>query len=217
MRLSTPAWMGWGNRAVLTQPATTPVSIPVLWAAQVARTPAGVALVCGERSWTYREVEEAANRLAHLLAGHGVGPGDVVALLFERSAQAIIAILAVLKTGATYVPIDPNHPDAPIAFILNDAAPVAAVTTSGPALAAGRARPGGYRCQRPRHRHPTQHGTAAPGRRQHRLPHLHLGHHRYPQGRGRHPYRHCRPGDQPRRASGHYTGESDSAVRSVDL
>ena len=121
----------WGNWAMLTQQVTTPASIPELWAAQVARAPAGVALVCGEHSWTYREVEEAANRLAHLLAGHGVGPGDVVALLFERSAQAIIAILAVLKTGATYVPIDPNHPDAPIAFILNDAAPVAAVTTAG--------------------------------------------------------------------------------------
>ena len=120
-----------GNRAVLTRPVTTPVSIPVLFAAQVARTPAGVALVCGEHSWTYREVEEAANRLAHLLAGDGVGPGDVVALLFERSAQAIIAILAVLKTRATYVPIDPNHPDAAIAFILKDAAPVAAVTTAG--------------------------------------------------------------------------------------
>jgi amino acid adenylation domain-containing protein len=122
---------GWGNRAVLTQPASPPVSIPVLFGAQVARTPEAVALVCGEQSWTYREVEQAANRLAHLLAGQGVGAGDVVALLFERSAQAIVAILAVLKTGAAYVPIDPNHPDAPIAFILDDAAPVAAITTTG--------------------------------------------------------------------------------------
>ena len=76
--------------------------------------PGGTALVCGGRSWTYREVEEAANRLAHLLAGHGVGPGDVVALLFERSAQAFIAILAVLKTGAAYLPIGPTHPEARI-------------------------------------------------------------------------------------------------------
>ena len=53
----------------------------MLFAAQVARTPEAVALVCGGRSWTYREVEEAANRLAHLLAGHGVGPGQCVALL----------------------------------------------------------------------------------------------------------------------------------------
>ena len=68
---------GWGNRAVLTQPAPPSVSIPVLFAAQVARAPEAVALSCGERSWTYRELEEAANRLAHLLAGQGVGPGAV--------------------------------------------------------------------------------------------------------------------------------------------
>ena len=59
-----------GNRAVLTQPATAPpVSIPVLFAAQVARTPEAVAVTFEGRSMTYRELEEAANRLAHLLAG----------------------------------------------------------------------------------------------------------------------------------------------------
>ena len=62
---------------------------------------------CGERSWTYRELDEAANRLAHLLAAQGAGPGECVALLFSRSAEAIVAILAVLKTGAAYLPIDP--------------------------------------------------------------------------------------------------------------
>ena len=96
-----------GNRAALTD-TTVAVSIPELFAAQVARTPDAVALVCGDCSWTYRELEQAANRLAHLLAGRGVGPGDVVALLLPRSAQAITAILAVLKTGAAYLPIDPD-------------------------------------------------------------------------------------------------------------
>ena len=62
---------------MLTQPAPTAVSIPVLFAAQVARTPEAVAMSCGERSWTYRELDEAANRLAHLLAGQGAGPGAV--------------------------------------------------------------------------------------------------------------------------------------------
>ena len=61
---------------MLTRPATA-VSVPVLFAAQVARTPEAVALICGGCSWTYREVEEAANRLAHLLAGSGCGPGAV--------------------------------------------------------------------------------------------------------------------------------------------
>ena len=90
-------------------------------------------------SWTYREVEEAANRLAHLLAAQGVGPGQCVALLLERSAEAIVAMLAVLKTGAAYLPIDPGLPAARIGFMLEDAAPIAAITTAGPAVAAGRA------------------------------------------------------------------------------
>ena len=100
-----------GNRAVLTQPAA-PVSIPVLFAAQVARAPEAVAVTFEGRSMTYRELEEAANRLAHLLAGQGAGPGQCVALLFNRSAEAIVAILAVLKTGAAYLPIDPALPAA---------------------------------------------------------------------------------------------------------
>ncbi len=121
---------GWGNRAVLSRPATNSASIPAVFAAQVARVPEATAITCGERSWTYREVEETANRLAHLLAGRGVGPGQRVALLLPRSAEAIIAILAVLKTGAAYVPIDPAVPSARIAFMLDDAAPIAAITTT---------------------------------------------------------------------------------------
>ena len=80
---------------------------------------------------SYRELEEAANRLAHLLAAHGAGPGQCVALLLERSAEAIVAILAVLKTGAAYLPIDPTHPPARIRFMTQDAAPIAAITTTG--------------------------------------------------------------------------------------
>src|SRR6202022_3427349 len=118
---------GWGNRAVLTRP----VSVPVVFAAQVARTPEAVALVCGGCSWTYRELEEAANRLAQLLAGQGAGPGGCVALLLSRSAEAIVAIVAVLKTGAAYLPIDPGLPAARIGFLLADAAPIAAITTAG--------------------------------------------------------------------------------------
>ena len=126
------AWLeGWGNRAVLTQPAPTPVSIPVLFAAQVARAPEAVGISCGEHSWTYRQLEEAANWLAHLLAAQGVGPGACVGLLLERSAEAVVAILAVLKTGAAYLPIDPALPAARIGFMLADAAPIAAITTTG--------------------------------------------------------------------------------------
>ncbi len=121
---------GWGNRAGLTQPAGVPVSIPVLFGAQVARTPDAVAISAGERSWTYSEVKEAANRLAHFLVARGVGPGSRVALLLPRSAEAVVAMLAVLKTGAAYVPIDPSVPAARMEFVLADAAPVAAVTVA---------------------------------------------------------------------------------------
>ena len=119
-----------GNRAVLTQPTPPGVSIPVLFAEQVARASTTVALVCGQRSWTYRELDEAANRLAHLLTSHGVGPGGCVALLVERSAEAIVAMLAVLKAGAAYLPIDPAVPAARMQFMLEDAAPIAALTSS---------------------------------------------------------------------------------------
>ncbi|MGV9800283.1 amino acid adenylation domain-containing protein, partial [Mycobacterium sp. NPDC003449] len=120
----------WGNRAVLSRPASTPTSIPELFAAQVVLRPDAVALSCGERSWTYRELEESANRLAHLLADRGAGPGERVAVLLPRTGEAIAAILAVLKTGAAYLPIDPAHPDSRIGFVLKDSAPVAAVTTA---------------------------------------------------------------------------------------
>ena len=119
-----------GNQAVLSQPGPAPVSIPQVFATQVARTPQAVAITCEGQTLTYGELEEAANRLAHLLAGHGVGPGQRVALLLPRSAPAIVAILAVLKTGAAYLPLDPAHPDARIGFMLDDATPIAAITTT---------------------------------------------------------------------------------------
>ena len=120
-----------GNRAVLTRPAPPGVSVPVLFAAQVARTPEAVAVSGEGRSMTYRALEDAADRLAHWLAGRGAGPGRCVALLFPRCARAIVAMLAVLKTGAAYLAIDPEHPAARIGFMLEDAAPVAVLTTTG--------------------------------------------------------------------------------------
>ncbi|WP_139329539.1 AMP-binding protein, partial [Mycobacterium sp. IS-2888] len=119
-----------GHRAVLSADATAPVSVPELFAAQVAATPEAVALSCGEQSWTYRQLDEAANRLAHLLVGRGVGAGCVVGVLLARSPHAIAAITAVLKAGAAYLPIDPEHPRERIEFMLTDAAPVAVLSTA---------------------------------------------------------------------------------------
>ncbi|MBO0881503.1 MAG: amino acid adenylation domain-containing protein, partial [Mycobacterium sp.] len=120
----------FSNRVVLTRPVASQVSVPGLFATQVARTPEAVALVCEGRSMTYRELDEASNRLAHLLVGCGVGPGGCVALLFSRCTEAVVAILAVLKSGAAYLPVAPEHPRARIEFMLADGAPVAAVTTA---------------------------------------------------------------------------------------
>ncbi len=119
-----------GNRVVLTEPVGAPVSIPALFAAQVVRAPEVVAISCGQRSWTYREVDEASNRLARLLVERGAGPGRCVALLLSRSAEAVVAILAVLKSGAAYLPIDPRLPAARIGFMVADAAPIVVVTTA---------------------------------------------------------------------------------------
>ena len=118
----------FGNRAVLAEPAVGP-SIPELFVAQVARTPEAVAVSCAGRVLTYRELDEASNRLAGLLVGYGAGPGQCVAVLFSRSAEAIVAILGVLKSGAAYLPIDPAVPDARLEFMVGDAGPVAAVST----------------------------------------------------------------------------------------
>ena len=143
---------------------------------------------------TYRELEEAANRLAHLLAGHGAGPGACVGLLVPRSIEAITAIVAVLKTGAAYVPIDPGLPAARIGFMVADAAPLAALTTTGLAD-----RFEGHDLAVIDINDPavdTHPGTALalPGAGEYRLSDLHLGHHRGPQGGGHHPPQ-CHPAD----------------------
>ncbi|WP_133051771.1 non-ribosomal peptide synthetase, partial [Mycobacteroides abscessus] len=120
-----------GNRALLEQRAINPVTVPALFADQVARTPEAVAVTCGGHALTYRELDDAANWLALRLSRAGVVPGGCVALLLERSSQAIVAMLAVLKAGAAYLAIDPVMPSARIDFMLDDAAPTAVVTTSG--------------------------------------------------------------------------------------
>ncbi|KUH98062.1 hypothetical protein AU189_14560 [Mycolicibacterium acapulense] len=118
-----------GNREILTRQATA-VSIPASFAARVAQTPDAVALVCKGRSWTYRDVDVAANRVAHLLSDHSVRSGHCVALFLERSAEAVTAMLAVLKVGAAYLAIDPALPAARIGFMFADAVPTAVISTA---------------------------------------------------------------------------------------
>ena len=92
-----------------------------LFQEQVERTPQAVALACEEQQWTYRELNERANRLAHYLRGLGVGPEAVVAVCLERSCAMVQALLAILKAGAAYLPLDPDYPPQRLAFLLQDA------------------------------------------------------------------------------------------------
>ncbi|HEX7186103.1 MAG TPA: amino acid adenylation domain-containing protein [Thermoanaerobaculia bacterium] len=88
--------------------------------AQADRTPDATAVTFEEESLTYRDLDERANRLARYLLARGVLPGDRIALRFERSAEMIVALLAVLKAGAAYVPLDPAWPRERTDFVLED-------------------------------------------------------------------------------------------------
>ncbi|MFA1559414.1 amino acid adenylation domain-containing protein, partial [Actinomadura chokoriensis] len=103
-------------------------TLPALFESQAARTPSDVALVCGGTALTYSELNESANRLAHELIGRGVGPEDRVALVLPRTPEIVVAILAVLKAGAAYVPIDPDYPSDRVAYMLEDARPALTIT-----------------------------------------------------------------------------------------
>ena len=88
---------------------------------QATQTPDEVALVCGDEQLTYRELDHAANRLAHFLRRRGVGPEGVVAVATGRSTRMAIAVLAILKAGAAYLPLDPEYPYERLSFMLEDA------------------------------------------------------------------------------------------------
>ncbi|MFF3445429.1 amino acid adenylation domain-containing protein [Streptosporangium sp. NPDC002721] len=106
-------------------------TLPELFEAQTARTPDAPAVLCGEAVLTYRELDEQANRLARYLARNGAGPERVVAVALPRGEPLVTALLAVLKTGAAYLPIDSDHPAERIAYMLADGAPICVVTVSG--------------------------------------------------------------------------------------
>jgi amino acid adenylation domain-containing protein len=115
------------------------VTLPELFEAQVARTPDAPAVIFEGTRVSYAELNARANRLARYLVSLGAGPERLVAVAMPRSADMIVAVLAVLKAGGAYVPVDPAYPADRIAFMLADARPVAVLTT----VAAGRDLPGG--------------------------------------------------------------------------
>jgi amino acid adenylation domain-containing protein len=117
------------------------VCVHELVAAQAAERPDAIAVTCGDDRASYRELDERANRLARRLVALGVGPDVLVGLCLERSIDMVVAMLAVLKAGGSYVPLDPEYPAARLAFIVEDAgAPVLVTQASlAGALPAGSA------------------------------------------------------------------------------
>ncbi|MFJ8593552.1 non-ribosomal peptide synthase/polyketide synthase [Streptomyces sp. NPDC093598] len=111
-----------------------PATLPALIEAAADRRPAAPALSAPGLSLTFAETETRANRLAHRLIARGAGPGTLVALVLPRSADMVIAQLAVAKTGAAFLPVDPDYPAERVAFMLRDAAP--AVTLDAAEVAA---------------------------------------------------------------------------------
>ncbi|MFG2572651.1 amino acid adenylation domain-containing protein [Streptomyces sp. NPDC048481] len=127
---------GW-NGPVRDVPRTT---VPELFAAQAARTPAAVAVVCGEDRVTYAELAGRVDRLARRLVARGAGPETFVAIALPKSVDLVVAVLAVFRAGAAYLPLDPEHPADRLAFVLDDVDPLLVLTTASTELPGTRPR-----------------------------------------------------------------------------
>ena len=106
-------------------------TVPELFAAQAARSPAATAVVSGEMSLSYGELEARSNQLAHYLRRLGVGPEVVVGLCLERSLEMVVGLVGILKAGGAYLPLDPAYPAERLAFMLEDARAPVLVTQAG--------------------------------------------------------------------------------------
>jgi len=102
--------------------ATPAATLPALVAQRAALSPDAVAVVYEGRQYSYRDINEEANRLAHWLIEQGIGTEDRVAVLLDKSPELVTTALGILKAGAVYLPVDPTYPEDRLAFILDDAA-----------------------------------------------------------------------------------------------
>ncbi|GAA3544171.1 hypothetical protein GCM10022222_29800 [Amycolatopsis ultiminotia] len=128
------SWAGPPGAAV----GETEETIAAVFERVAARQPEAPAVLAAEGSLTYRELNARANRLARVLVGHGAGPERFVGLCLDRTAELVVAILAVLKSGAAYLPLDPAYPAQRLAFMIEDAKPVLVLTDrADPPLSAG--------------------------------------------------------------------------------
>ncbi|MBT2212350.1 non-ribosomal peptide synthetase [Actinomadura sp. NEAU-AAG7] len=120
---------GWNDTA-----ADVPHGSVVEWfEARAAAAPDSVAVVSGDVSLTFAELDARAGCLARLLVGRGVGVGSLVAVAVERSVDLVVSLLAVLKAGGAYVPVDPEYPAERIGFVLDDASPVCVLASKATA------------------------------------------------------------------------------------
>lgn len=101
-----------------------------LFEAQATRTPDAIAVTSGVHALTYAQLNQKANRLAHSLVRQGVRPESLVGIALERSLEMVVAVLATLKAGAAYLPLDPEYPEARLKQMLTDAAPAVVISTS---------------------------------------------------------------------------------------
>jgi amino acid adenylation domain-containing protein/non-ribosomal peptide synthase protein (TIGR01720 family) len=108
-------WSGAGERAEAAEGC-----VHELFERQAALTPDAVAVVYGEQRMSYRELDSRSNRLAHLLRSRGVGPDQVVGICLPRCFDLVVSILAVLKAGGAYLPLDTQYPPQRLSFMLKD-------------------------------------------------------------------------------------------------
>ena len=114
---------------------------PELLAAAVAADPDGLAVIDGVRQWSYRELDEASNRLARVLIEAGVGPERAVGVAMDRCAELVVAWWAVLKAGGVYVPVDRGHPEARVAAVLDAVGAVCVLSCGADVVAGAGSRP----------------------------------------------------------------------------
>ncbi|MEK6426006.1 MAG: amino acid adenylation domain-containing protein, partial [Burkholderia gladioli] len=122
------ALLDWGRNEVA-YPDALPVHERI--AARAQATPDAVAVVYGDQSLRYGELDARANRLAHRLAKHGVGPEVRVGIAVERSIEMIVGLLAILKAGGAYVPLDPDYPQDRLSYMIEDSGIALVLTQSG--------------------------------------------------------------------------------------
>jgi amino acid adenylation domain-containing protein/non-ribosomal peptide synthase protein (TIGR01720 family) len=117
----------WNASDLAAVPAST---LPALFEEQASHRPQATAVVFEGTNLSYVELNERANRLAHWLIAQGIGPEDMVALALPRSLEMIVGLLAIVKAGAAYLPLDPDYPAERLVFMLEDAKPAVLVTVS---------------------------------------------------------------------------------------